>query len=113
MSSDRFTDRVTIANSSLLYKKKFKGKRGKYVIQYATKRTPEVTDEIYAEWEIDEYVWKYNDTYQSLAQDYYGDMAEWWRIAWFNKKPSETTLEIGSIILIPVYLSEIKEYLGY
>ena len=109
----RYDNRIVFNNSNPLYRERFKGKRDKSLGQYMTAPTPDVTSDLYISWEIEEYIWKYNDTYQALASKYYGDMTEWWRIAWFNKEPSETTLKIGDVLMIPLNIGAIKEYLGY
>ena len=57
------------------------------------------------------YIWKYGDSYWSLASQYYGDPSVWWVIGGFNKKPSETMLKIGDEIKIPLSLSQALQVL--
>jgi len=58
---------------------------------------------------IVKYVWKHNDRYWKLANEYYGDSKYWWVIAWYNRKPIEATLVIGQQISIPLPLSDVLE----
>jgi nucleoid-associated protein YgaU len=51
------------------------------------------------------------DKYYKLADAFYGDSRDWWVIAKFNQKPTESHVKIGDIILIPKPLSVILNYL--
>lgn len=109
----RYANRRKFQNYNNLYRKKFRNKRGKFVEQYFTAVIPDITEEMYATWDIAEHIWGYEDRYWKLAEKYYGNHEEWWRIAWFNKKPLESQIEIGEIVLVPVNLQEVVVYLGY
>jgi len=47
------------------------------------------------------------DRYFKLAHRFYGDSKLWWVIAWFNKKPTESHVDVGDLILIPTDLYQI------
>tara|TARA_R100000008_G_C3468697_1_gene107845 strand:+ start:12 stop:344 length:333 start_codon:yes stop_codon:yes gene_type:complete len=53
------------------------------------------------------YVWKYGDRFYKLADMYYNDSRFWWVIAWYNLTPTEAALRNGSVIYIPLNLSEV------
>ena len=57
------------------------------------------------------HVWTMGDKYYKLADAFYGDSRDWWVIAKFNQKPTESHVKIGDIILIPKPLSVILNYL--
>ena len=53
------------------------------------------------------HIWKSRDMYWKLAAQHYGDSEMWWVIAWFNKKPTESHVQPGDIIHIPVPLDTV------
>jgi nucleoid-associated protein YgaU len=57
------------------------------------------------------YVWSMGDRYYKLAYRFYGDSKDWWVIAKFNQKPTESHVKIGDIILIPKPLNLVINYL--
>ncbi len=50
--------------------------------------------------------WK-KSNHGKLSTKFYGDPKYWWIIAWYNKKPSESLLNIGDKVLIPFPLDRI------
>ena len=56
---------------------------------------------------IIKYIWKHNDRYWKLSEQYYGDPKYWWVIAWFNKTPIEANLKNGQYVSIPQPLSDL------
>jgi hypothetical protein len=36
----------------------------------------------------------------------------WWVIAWFNRMPTESHVELGEIVVVPLPLAKILDYLG-
>tara|TARA_R110000824_G_scaffold138078_2_gene302746 strand:- start:60 stop:287 length:228 start_codon:yes stop_codon:yes gene_type:complete len=53
------------------------------------------------------HTWKVGDRFYKLAQEHYGDSTLWWVIAWFNQTPTESHLEIGDGIQIPMPLDKV------
>ena len=53
------------------------------------------------------HVWKYGDRYYKLANTYYGDPQLWWIIAWYNLTPTESHVELGQTVRIPLPLSRV------
>ena len=75
---------------------------------FSFKKVPqEVLDSIQTE----NYIWKYGDTYWSLASKYYADSKMWWIIASYNRKPTEALLKIGDTIKIPLSIAEVMRVL--
>ena len=46
---------------------------------------------------------------EKLAHQFYGDFKQWWVIAGFNKKPTESHVKMGDTIRIPKDISEALE----
>ena len=59
------------------------------------------------------HVWSMGDRYYKLAYQHYGSPQYWWVIAWFNKKPTESHIEVGDIIRVPKPIGEVLSTLGY
>ena len=57
------------------------------------------------------HLWTVGDKYYKLAYEHYGDSRYWWVIAWFNRMPTEGQVKLGDIVVIPLPLSKILDYL--
>ena len=53
------------------------------------------------------HIWKSKDMYWKLAAEHSGDSELWWVLAWFNKKPTESHVQWGDIIPIPMPLETV------
>jgi len=58
------------------------------------------------------HVWSLGDRFFKLAYKHYGNSTLWWIIAWYNQTPTESHLEIGDIIQIPVPMEGALRVLG-
>jgi len=58
-----------------------------------------------------EHTWKLGDRYYKLAHKHYGDSSLWWLVAWFNKAPTESHLEMGQTIYVPLPLEAALSFL--
>ena len=65
------------------------------------------TQEEIGELDFEEVVWTVGSSYAKLASDYYGQPELWWVIAWFNKKPMDTEVNLGDLILVPLPIEKI------
>ena len=45
-------------------------------------------------------------SYEKLASEFYGNPKHWWVIASFNRKPTESHVEMGETIRIPKSLAD-------
>lgn len=50
---------------------------------------------------IQEHVWSSTDSYYKLSSVYYGNPNFWWIIAYYNKKPTESSIKLGTVLYIP------------
>jgi len=95
------------------YYKSFLDKRNlKNVNIYKTPILPYPTPEEARDLNSIRHTWGTGDRYYKLAYKYYGDQELWWVIAHFNQKPTESHLELGDTILIPLNLDLMLEILG-
>jgi nucleoid-associated protein YgaU len=87
-------------------------KRGlKFADIYRTPILRHPTKREIPELQIVGHTWKIGDRYFKLAHKYYGDSKLWWVIAWYNRAPTESHLEIGDRISIPLPLDRILAFL--
>ena len=59
------------------------------------------------------HVWKQSDRFWKLSTKYYNDPGYWWVIARFNQTPTESHLENGDTLLIPLPLPVALRAMGY
>ena len=107
----RFFRRFTGINANRKYEKVFDERGIKFVEQYRTPIFRQVTDEQLESVEVFEHVFQPGDAYWQLSSAAYGDPKFWWVIASFNKAPTLSNLEPGTVIRIPVDLSLALELL--
>jgi hypothetical protein len=48
-----------------------------------------------------EHVWESTDSYYKLSSKYYGNRNFWWIIAYYNRKPTESSIKLGTVLYIP------------
>lgn len=73
------------------------GKNG--ITTYAS---PEYNETSAEDMEVILHVWTIGDRFYKLSYKYYGSTKYWWIIAKYNKKPTETHVEIGDTLQIPI-----------
>ena len=108
----RYNSRTLLRNQTEFYKEIFEKRGLKGIRHYNTPNMKyptgkEIADSI----ERIPHLWKTGDAYWKLAQKYYGDAQMWWVIAWFNKKPTESHVEMGDTIQIPTPITTVMKYL--
>lgn len=108
---NRYKNRRVVKNEKELYSDTFKKRNVKFINQYSTAKYsyPDVNQ--YNDLTIIKHAWKEGDRFYKLAELYYGDARDWWIIARFNLKPTESHFEIGDIVEIPLPLDRVVEYL--
>jgi len=96
-----------------VYPEKFESYRKNFLLKRETLKLnyPSFDDVLGFDYEI--HVWGMGDRYYKLADRYYGDPTYWWIIAWFNKKPTESHINVGDFIRVPLPLGEVLATLGY
>ena len=99
-------------NSSEYYKPLRQSRNLKNIQHYETPviYNPGVVDRMVVA--ATDHIWKYGDRYYKLAHQYYGDARYWWVIAWYNGRPTESHMNFGEIIAIPLNIQDAMEALG-
>lgn len=108
---NRYNNRQIFKNNLDLYSNFFKDRNVKFINVYETPTFIYPDSNEISRIEIITYVWSMGDRYYKLADRFYGDSRDWWVIAKFNQKPTESHAKIGDIILIPKPLSIVLNYL--
>ena len=107
--TSRYDNEQLKINASSIYRKKFIRRNIGFVNQYGTPTIPYHTDEQLMNITLIPHVWKVGDRFYKLAHKYYEDSSLWWIIAWFNRLPTESEVEIGDSIDIPLPLDYMLE----
>ena len=110
MARDRNDGKIIILNQDKIYQEIFKDRNIPFIEQYRTYPMFYPTTRQMAQLQIDKRLWKTGDKYWKLADDAYGDPEFWWVIAWFNKKPTESHMSTGDMVLIPHPLERILDF---
>jgi nucleoid-associated protein YgaU len=110
--TSRYDSREIGINQTKQYKRILKKRNVKFIRQYYTPTlaNPSIEDVM----KMDEvgHVWSIGDRFFKLAHQYYGDSELWWVIAWYNQTPTESHVEIGNVLQIPLPLEEVLRALG-
>lgn len=108
----RYIKRTKAINDKEQYDQLFEKRGIRKVVQYRSPNAVFTTDEEIAQIECHQVVWRYGMSFEKLASQYYGDFRQWWVIAGFNKKPTESHVEMGETIRIPKDISEALRVVG-
>ena len=110
--TSRYAGREIGINDLDIYKKLLKEKNIKFIKQYFSPNLKHLTSDQINQLELVGHVWSLGDRYYKLAYEYYGDSTLWWVIAWYNQKPTESHLQIGDTIQIPLPLEKFLSFIG-
>lgn len=104
---DRYSRREIMKNNLEMYKKLFMDRNVKFIRQYETPEFKTISASDISKLNIIEHYWAVGDRFYKLANKYYGDPTDWWIIAQFNNKPTDSHVKIGDKILIPTPIAKI------
>ena len=109
----RNIQRKKFKNNSETYKKAME-ERGypQGIIHYATAKLRHPSVPEISKLQRQQHVWRTGDRYYKLAHRYYGDPKYWWIIAWYNRRPTESHVNLGETLYIPSPLEDVLRYLG-
>ena len=107
----RYKDSRIAVNNNEMYFDLFEERGVKKITQFRSFSFKKVPQEVLDSIQTENYIWKYGDTYWSLASKYYADSKMWWIIASYNRKPSEALLKIGDTIKIALSIAEVMRVL--
>lgn len=108
---NRYRSRSIFKNDNEFYKNVFRERNLKFIKHYETPNFSSFDENTYDNLSIIEHIWKEGDRYYKLAEKYYGDPRDWWVIAKFNSKPTESHLQVGDIVKIPTPLEKVLNYI--
>ena len=111
--ASRYKNRQIIKNTNELYET-FLDERGLNLIRHY--RSPSIkhpTSKQRRSLLNTRVVWKQGDRFWNLAAKHYGDSKLWWVIAWYNQRPTEASVKIGDVLLIPKPLEKVLAMVGY
>jgi hypothetical protein len=107
----RYRDRQIFKNDLDIYKELFRNRNVKFINTFETPRYIFPNGNEISKIQIITHIWSVGDKYYKLADIFYGDPRDWWVIAKFNQKPTESHVKTGDIILIPKPLNLVVNYL--
>ena len=107
----RYIKTKTATNKSETYtQSEIMENRGlKKIVQYKTFKFTKFTEEQWEEVPFQKHYWTNGDRYWKLANTFYGDPTLWWVIARWNFKPTESHLNEGDEIRIPLDLKRVLD----
>jgi len=111
MTISRYDDREVRINDHEQYKKFFEGRNINFIKQYTTPSLRDFSQKEVNSLTIINHVWSSGDKFWKLSYQFYDKSELWWIIAWFNKVPTESHIQIGDTIYIPTPLDKVLEYL--
>ena len=108
----RYRNRIILNNKSNNFSEQFKNRNLNSIRHYESSELNYPTISQVRKLTRISHVWSLGDRFYKLAFKYYGNSADWWVIAQYNKKPTEGHVNPGDIIYIPLPLEQIKKYFG-
>jgi len=104
--TSRYSTTPIGTNAASLYTDLFKERDVRFIRQYFTPIMIHLDSDQLESIEGISHLWTLGDRYYKLADRYYNDSTMWWVIAWFNRAPTESHLNIGDVIIIPTPLDD-------
>ena len=112
MASKRYTYRQVIRNKLRMYLDQFRSRKSRGISHYTTPVLNYPNSEQLRNITTVQHTWSQGDRYYKLAHRYYGDSKMWWVIAWYNRRPTESHVNLGDLLYIPTPLEDVLRYLG-
>jgi len=101
----RYLRRKKAINNEQQYDKIFEKRGVKKITQFRSPFDIFIDQEVLDSIDCHRVVWTSGESYERLAQRFYGNFKQWWVIAAFNRKPTESHAKHGDVIRIPKDLS--------
>ena len=108
----RYALRRVFQNRSKTYEKILEEKGLKRITQYPTPKLKHLDAREIRKLNRVGHIWKVGDRFYKLAYKHYGKTKYWWVIAWYNRKPTESHVNLGDVIYVPLPLDEVVRSLG-
>ena len=107
---NRYRARQVFKNDLEKYSKLFRDRNVNFIRHFETPKYSVPSADEMSSLRLINHIWSVGDRYYKLSAKYYGDPKDWWLIALFNNKPTESHIQIGDIIVIPTPLIEAINY---
>jgi len=104
--ASRYANKKLVINDNDYYEPLRESRGDKDIVHYATIKLRHPTGAERSSTVSTRHVWSYGDRLYKLANTYYNDPTYWWVIAWWNSYPTEATIRKGTILHIPLNLSD-------
>jgi len=109
----RYKNRQVVRNTNELYESFIEERDLKVIRHYRTPIISNPTTKQRRQLRNTRVVWKQGDRFWKLSSQFYGSPDYWWVIAWYNQKPTEAHVRIGTTLVIPQPLDKVLEMAGY
>lgn len=114
MAISRYKKENIIKNNDEDYKKVFKSRFGTLgLIQTGVASFREITDQELLTIDYANETWGLGKRLYKLSYKYYGSPQYWWIIALFNNIGSESEIQFGDVIKVPVPLDRMLTLYGF
>jgi len=108
----RYVNRRTVHVLKNYYKSSLEKRNLKSLEIYKTAVLKYPSSEEATKLNLIRHIWGTGDRYYKLANKHYGDSELWWVIAFFNQKPTESHVNLGDTVFVPLNLDLMLEVLG-
>jgi len=107
----RYDSREMFINAEEKYDDLLAKRNTKSILQYNTANLKHPTSTEIANLTTVNHVWREGDRFWKLAAKYYNQPKLWWILAWFNRMPTEGQVSLGDVVVVPLPLEKILDYL--
>lgn len=111
--ASRYLNREIVLNASRQYKNVFRDRGVNFIRQFPTPKMKYPTPEEINDLQTVGHIWGMGDRFWKLAEKYYGDPTAWFLIAHYNQKPTESHIENGETIFIPIPFETAMRVMGF
>ena len=110
--SGRYDRRTIFFNQEPLYDTLFEERHVKGIRHYDSPDLKYPTPQQMNEIAKTSHVWTVGDRFYKLSIQHYGSARYWWVIAMFNRLPTDTDVEVGTLIYVPRPLEKVLRMLS-
>tara|TARA_R110000824_G_scaffold100061_1_gene237836 strand:+ start:299 stop:637 length:339 start_codon:yes stop_codon:yes gene_type:complete len=102
----RYDYRTIFFNQEPIYDTLFEERHVKGIRHYGTPRLKYPTAKEMQKLAKKGHVWAVGDRFYKLSIENYGSAQYWWIIAMFNQLPTDTDVQVGTLIQVPLPLEK-------
>jgi hypothetical protein len=98
---DRYSNRKIFKNNLENYNFLIKNRGLKFISHYNSFKYSYKNEQNLGYITTYQHIWSLGDRYYKLSQKYYQNTNDWWLIALYNNKPTESDIILGETLFIP------------